>query len=82
MSMHNVAEAASELPRLIDRALNGEPVVITRGGLPVIELRPIAASPRPVTPADIAWLDTHRVGAVPAALDAGTAVRRMRDEGP
>jgi antitoxin (DNA-binding transcriptional repressor) of toxin-antitoxin stability system len=81
MSTHSVAEATSELPRLIDRALKGETVVISRDGQPVVELRPIPAAPRPVTQTDIDWIDANRVGKAPAGVDAATEVRRMRDEG-
>jgi antitoxin (DNA-binding transcriptional repressor) of toxin-antitoxin stability system len=66
---------------LIDRALKGESVVISRGGQPVVELRPLPVAPRHVTQADIDWIDAHRVGKAPARLDAATDVRRMRDEG-
>lgn len=81
MSTHSVAEATSQLPRLIDRALNGESVVIARDGQPVVELRPISAAPRPLTQKDIDWIDANRVGKAPAGFDAATEVRRMRDEG-
>ena len=81
MSTHSVAEATSQLPRLIDRALKGESVVISRDGQPVVELRPVPAAPRHVTQPDIDWIDAHRVGKAPASLDAATVVRRIRDEG-
>jgi antitoxin (DNA-binding transcriptional repressor) of toxin-antitoxin stability system len=81
MSTHSVAEATNQLPRLIDRALKGETVVISRDGQPVVELRPISAAPRPMTQADIDWIDANRVGKAPADLDAVTEVGRMRDEG-
>ncbi|MGH3226533.1 MAG: type II toxin-antitoxin system Phd/YefM family antitoxin, partial [Streptosporangiaceae bacterium] len=48
MSRYGVAAAKSGLSKLIDRALAGEPVVITRHGHPVVELRPAAAPARPV----------------------------------
>lgn len=80
MSTHSIAEAKNHLPTLIDRALAGEAVVITRHGHPIVELRPLPAPPRRVTQADIDWLDTHRVGAKPAREDAGMTVSRMRDE--
>jgi len=80
MSTYSVANAKNHLPQLIDRALDGEAVVITRHGTPVVELRAIAAPPRPVTQSDIEWLDAHRVGRAAAPLDAGTEVSRMRDE--
>ena len=40
----SVADAKSGLPRLIDRAIAGEEVVITRHGRPVAELRPVTAA--------------------------------------
>jgi len=80
MSTYSVTDAKNHLPQLIDRALDGEPVVITRHGTPVVELRAIPAPPCPVTQADIDWLDAHRVGRAPAPLDAGAEVSRMRDE--
>lgn len=80
MSTYSVADAKNHLPQLIDRALEGESVVITRHGHPVVELRAVPAPPRTVSQADIDWLDAHRVGRRPAPLDAGTEVSRMRDE--
>jgi prevent-host-death family protein len=49
MTAHSVAEAKNRLPKLIDRALQGEDVVITRHGKPVVELKPIPKPPRAVT---------------------------------
>jgi len=80
MASHSVAEAKNKLSELIDRALKGEGVVITRHGTPVVELRPLPAPPRPITKADIEWLRAHRVGRLSATEDAGTLVSRMRDE--
>ena len=67
MSSHSLAEAQHHLPDLIDRALRGEPVVITRDGAPVVELRPCPAAPEALSPdatieQELAWLDRHRVG--------------------
>ena len=42
MGKHSVADAKNSLSELIDRALDGEGVVITRHGRPVVELKPIA----------------------------------------
>jgi prevent-host-death family protein len=42
---YSVAEAKNRLPSLINKALAGEEVVITRHGRPVVELRPAAAAP-------------------------------------
>lgn len=80
MSTHSVAEAKTQLSKLIDRALKGEDVVITRRGQPVIQLRPVRPPPRPITDADIEWLRARRALLKPSNEDAGTFISRMRDE--
>jgi len=81
MSTHTVAEAKNQLSKLIDRALKGEGIVITRRGQPVVELKPVRAAPRPIGEADIEWLRARRVGRAMPKTDAGTLVSEMRDEG-
>ncbi len=81
MSTHGVAEAKNHLPKLIDRALKGEAIVITRRGQPVVELKPVHPPPRPITDADIEWLRARRVGRKMAKTDAAILIRRMREEG-
>ncbi len=81
MTTHSVTEAKNHLPELIDRALKGESVVITRRGQPVVELKPVVQKAvRRITQADIDWLDAHRVGLKGAGEYAVTTVMRMRDE--
>ena len=53
MSTHTVAEAKNQLSKLIDCALKGEGIVITRRGQPVVELKPARPVPRPIAEADI-----------------------------
>jgi prevent-host-death family protein len=79
MAQHSVAEAKNHLSDLIDRAVAGEPVVITRHGHPVVELKAVRPHARPVTPEDLDWLATHRVEMKPM-VDAGALLSRMRDE--
>jgi prevent-host-death family protein len=79
MSNHSVADAKNHLSQLIDRANDGEEVVITRHGTPVAVLKPVARKARRVTDEDIEWLRRNRVGSS-AVEDAGTYVSRMRDE--
>lgn len=79
MSNYSVAEAKNHLSELIDRALKGEDVVITRHGNAVIELKPVSKPPRPITQADLDWLDEHRVPSR-AKTDAGSLLKKMRDE--
>jgi prevent-host-death family protein len=80
MGQHSVTEAKSRLSDLIDRALAGETVVITRHGRPVVELKSIRPQAKPITAADLDWLAAHRIEAN-STIDAGTLVSRMRDEG-
>ena len=59
MTAYSVAEAKNTLPRLIDRSLHGEEVIITRHGKPVAELRsvqPPTAPPR----GTYEWLQSRR----------------------
>lgn len=79
MAQHSVAEARNHLSDLIDRALTGETVVITRHGTEVVELKPVRPPARPVTAADLDFLAHHRVGARPVREDAGHLLGRMRD---
>ena len=84
MTTHSIAEAKNQLSKLIDRALRGEPVVITRRGEPVVELKPVRPAPRPITGAitraDIEWLRARRAQLPYCDSDAGTFVSQMRDE--
>jgi prevent-host-death family protein len=45
MAEYSVADAKNHLPKLIDRAIEGEEVIITRRGKPVVEIRPALARP-------------------------------------
>jgi prevent-host-death family protein len=59
MTTYSVAEAKNTLPKLIDRALHGEEVVITRHGKPVAELKPLRRQP-PAPAGTYAWLRSRR----------------------
>ena len=79
MSRHSVVQAKNQLSELIDRALAGEDVVITRHGTPVVELKAIRPAPKRMTQADLDWLEANRVPVKPGT-DAVALLRRMRDE--
>jgi prevent-host-death family protein len=81
MSTHDVAEAEHNLSDLIDQALKGEAVVITRDGRPVAEIKPVKQPKRPMTEADMAWIEANRVK-LAGDVDPVALVRQMRDEGP
>ncbi|HXC88998.1 MAG TPA: type II toxin-antitoxin system prevent-host-death family antitoxin [Stellaceae bacterium] len=59
MTAYSVADAKNRLPKLIDRALQGEEVVITRHGKPVAELRSLNQPPAP-SKGTYEWLRARR----------------------
>lgn len=79
MADYSVADARNKLSELIDRAVNGEAVVITRHGKPMVELKPSTPTPKRVSKESLEWLDRVRVGRA-SEEDAGAFVSRMRDE--
>lgn len=81
MSTFSVAEAKNNLSKLIDLALKGERVTITRHGAPVAELRPAQPAAKPVTREALAKLRAARETLSPGlGEDSGAFVSRMRDE--
>ena len=80
MSVHSVAEAKNRLSQLIDRALEGEEIVITRHGHPVVVLKPVARPARTVSAVDLDWLGEHRIGRTAPSEDAGDLLTNLRDE--
>jgi antitoxin (DNA-binding transcriptional repressor) of toxin-antitoxin stability system len=59
MASYSVAVAKNTLPKLIDRALAGEEVIITRHGKPMVELRRTSPKPEPPVGTD-EWLFARR----------------------
>lgn len=82
MSSYSVAEAQNGLPGLIDRALAGEEVLITRHGRVVVEIRPAvpAAEPPADKAAGLAWLHERRRGRPRVGVDSAALLRNMADE--
>lgn len=60
MSAYSVADAKNSLPKLIDKALAGEEVIITRRGKPVVELKSVERLPTPPSRGMYEWLRTRR----------------------
>ena len=80
MSQHSVAETKDHLSSLIDRAMEGESVVITRHGAPVARLVGVEEAGHAFTHDDIVWLRRHRAPRRSAGVGAGQFVSEMRDE--
>jgi prevent-host-death family protein len=47
MEIANIPEAGSQLSELVERAMNGEEVIIARAGQPMVRLVPIHADQSP-----------------------------------
>ena len=77
MSHYSVAEAKNNLPKLLDRMLAGEEVVITRRGKPIARLSP---ETKPVVgfKLDLDWLDANRVTPEKGPIDTVAGVAEMR----
>jgi prevent-host-death family protein len=81
MGHHSVVEAKNQLSALIERALKGERVVITRHGQPVVELSPLVEpAQRPTGKDAVAWLQANLPPRSHPDLDSDAALRRLRDE--
>jgi prevent-host-death family protein len=80
MAEYSVVQAKNNFSDLIDRAIAGEDVVVTRHGAPVVEIKPIQLQQgRPMTEADLEWLRQRRPKARGGPA-AGDLVSQMRDE--
>ena len=79
MARYSVAEAKNNLPKLLDKALAGEEVTITRRGEPIVKLVPERAIGKPL---DVEWLKANILTPKSGAdLDMTALIRQMRDEG-
>ncbi len=83
MPVYSIAQAKYQLSKLVDEALAGEQVTITRHGKPVAELRPtvIAGAGRP-SPELIDEIAARAKTLPSLGESAVDIIRRMRDEAP
>ena len=81
MSRYSVAEAKNTLPSLIDRAISGEEVVITRHGKPVAELRATLSREGRSAPSAYDWLRAGRDTLEPLAITSVELLDAMYEEG-
>lgn len=85
MPHYSVATTKDKLSSLIDKALAGEEVIITRHGKATVELR-VVREERPPPPPGASnaewmdWLAERRQKLPPLGISAAELVRQMRDE--
>ncbi len=82
MAIYPLAQAKDQLSRLIDEALRGEIVTITRHGKPVVTLSPSAPAPKPLTVQYLREMRRRAQGRPSLGADSVTLVRETRDEEP
>ncbi len=83
MPTYSIAQAKDQFSRLVDRALAGEEVTITRHGKPVAELRASATPERGRPSPHLIDELARRAKRLPTlGATAADFVRAMRDEAP
>ena len=80
MTTYSVANAKTGLPRLIDLALKGEEVVITRHGKAVAELRSVVRPARDPATASYRWLRERRQARPGVGLTSVQLLDQMYDD--
>jgi antitoxin (DNA-binding transcriptional repressor) of toxin-antitoxin stability system len=83
MPIYSIAQAKDQLSKLVDEALAGEDVTITRHGKPVVELRRArpASAGRP-SPDLIDKIAARAKTLPPLEENTVDIIRRMRDDYP
>jgi prevent-host-death family protein len=81
MPKFSVAEAKNNLSKLIDLALKGEQVTITRHGVDVIDLmpKPSRSQSRRSRQEDIEWLRARRITPKPGFETPSESLQVLRD---
>ena len=83
MPSYSIAKAKDNLSKLIDEALAGEAVTITRHGKPVVELRPASELGAGRLSPELIDGIAARAKTLPSlGEDAVDIIRRMRDDYP
>ena len=84
MGAYSLAQAQEQLARLVDEALTGEVVTITRDGRPVVTLAPTLPErppePAPLTDEYLEGMRRRRALRPSLGGDSVTLVREMREE--
>ena len=78
MATYSLAEAKDRLSKLVDEALTGEPVTITRHGKPVVHLTPAQPVPKVMTKEVVEWLEKRRATRPRLKVNAVDLIRAMR----
>lgn len=80
MTAYSVAEAKNSLPRLLDKAIEGEKVIITRHGKPVAEIRSLPSLTPEQRKARLLEIANRRLSRPPLGMTSVELINGMYDE--
>lgn len=80
MASYSVAEAKNTLPRLIDKAIEGEKVIVTRHGKPVAEIRSLPTMTREERVARLLEISSRAESQEPLPMTVIELINGMYDE--
>lgn len=80
MTAYSVAEAKNTLPRLLDKAIEGEKVIITRHGKPVAEIRSLPTLTLEERKARLLEIANRRLSRPPLGMTSVELINGMYDE--
>lgn len=80
MAAYSVAEAKNSLPRLLDKAIEGEKVIITRHGKPVAEIRSLPSLTPEERKAKLLEIAHRRLSRPPLGMTSVELINGMYDE--
>ncbi len=80
MTTYSVADARAGLARLIDQALDGEEVIITRHGRPVAEIRPMRPIQNSAGQTSYDWLQARRLSRKSVGLTSVELLHQLYEE--
>ncbi|WP_299176052.1 type II toxin-antitoxin system Phd/YefM family antitoxin [uncultured Brevundimonas sp.] len=80
MAAYSVAEAKNSLPRLLDKAIEGEKVIITRHGKPVAEIRSLPTLTPDERKAKLLEIADRRLSRPPLGMTSVELINGMYEE--
>jgi len=80
MAAYSVAEAKNSLPRLLDKAIEGEKVIITRHGKPVAEIRSLPTLTPEERKAKLLEIADRRLSRPPLDMTSVELINGMYEE--
>jgi antitoxin (DNA-binding transcriptional repressor) of toxin-antitoxin stability system len=78
MGQHSIKDASGHLHELVQRATQGETVVLTQDGKPVAEIKALDMGAKILSDEKLDWLDSIAVSATTSPISAVEIIRDIR----